>query len=162
MMIALTIMVFMWCVPAILYIIWKRGDWYLFLFPLFISILICRLLATISYVLSIVFSIMVVGYSIYNFTNKKAMQISNEIRKEREKKYAEYKKEDVDNQVTFKDYLLPSGNKVEYIDFNTKTFYILRPYAENINKKYDREIQKYLKELTDEYGEEWSCVIDTY
>ena len=96
------------------------------------------------------------------FANKKARQISNEIRKEREKKHAEYKKEYVDNQVTFKDYLLPSGNKVEYIDFNTKTFYILRPYAENINKKYDREIQKYLKELTDEYGEEWSWVIDTY
>lgn len=162
MMIALSIMVFMWCVPMILYIIWKRGDWYLFLFPLFISILICRLLATISDVLSIGFSIIVLSYGIYNFTNKKARQISYEIRKEREKKHAEYKKEYVDNQVTFKDYLLPSGNKVEYIDFNTKTFYILRPYAENINKKYDREIQKYLKELTDEYGEEWSCVIDTY
>ena len=80
MMIALSIMVFLWCVPMILYIIWKRGDWYLFLFPLFISILICRLLATISDVLSIVFSIIVLGYGIYNFTNKKARQISNEIR----------------------------------------------------------------------------------
>ena len=162
MMIAFTIMVFVWCIPMILYMIWKRGDWYLFLFPLVISILICRLLASISDVLSIVFSIIVAGYSIYNLTNRKARQISNEIRKEREEIYAEYKKEDVDNQVTFKDYLLPSGNKVEYIDFNTKTFYVLRPYAENINKKYDREIQKYLKELTDVYGEEWSYVIDTY
>ena len=162
MMIAFTIIVFVWCIPMIFYIIWKRGDWYLFLFPMLISILICRLLALISDMLSIIFSIIVVSYSIYNLTNKKAMKIHNEIRKEREEIYAKYKKEEVDNQVTFKDYLLPSGNKVEYIDFNTKTFYILRPYAENINKKYDKEIKKYMKELTDVYGVGWSYVIDTY
>lgn len=162
MIIALIILAFVWCVPMILYIIWKRGDWYLFLVLLLISILICVVLALISDVLSICFAIIVAIYFIFNLTSKRARQIANEINKEREEIHREYKKNEADNQVTFKNYFLPSGNKVEYIDFNTKTFYILRPYAENIDRKYEKQIQKYLKELRDVYGGEWSYVIDTY
>lgn len=162
MIIAFIILVLVWCVPMILYIIWKRGDWYLFLFLLLISMLICVVLALISDKLSIGFAIIVVIYCIYNLTNKKARQIANEINKEREEIYKEYKKNEADNQVTFKNYYLPSGSKVEYIDFNTKTFYILRPYVENIDRRYEKQIQKYLKELRDVYGGEWSYIIDTY
>ena len=51
---------------------------------------------------------------------------------------------------------------VEFIDFNTKTFYLLRPYAEDVDKKYKKEIHKYIRELKAVYGEEWNCVIDIY
>lgn len=162
MIVALIILVLVWCVPMILYIIWKRGDWYLLLFLLFLSLLICIVLALISDMLSIGFAIIVAVYWLYNLTNKKAKRISKEIKKEREEVYKEYKENEVDNQATFKDYLLPSGDIVEYIDFNTKTFYILRPYDEKIEKKYEKQIQKYLNELRDIYGGEWSYVIDTY
>lgn len=159
---ALIILLLVWCIPMVLYIVWKRGDWYLFLFPMILSFVICVVLTVISDVLSIGFAIMVVIYSIYSLTNKNARRIRNEVKKERECIYEEYKKEEVDNQVTFKNYILPSGNKVEYIDFNTKTIYILRPYVEDIDKKYKRQIQKYLNELEEVYGGNWKCFIDTY
>lgn len=162
MSIALIILFLVWGIPMILYIVWKRGDWYLFLFPMFLSTVICFVLAVISDVLSICFSIMAVIYIVYNLTNKKARQIRNEIKKEREYIYEEYKKEEVDNQVTFKNYVLPSGKKVEYIDFNTKTFYLLRPYEEHIEIKYKRQVQKYVNELESIYGGNWICIIDTY
>ena len=113
----------------------------MFLFPLFISIMICGLLTLISEMLSIIFSFIVTGYIIYSITNKRARKIRNEIKKEREKIFIEYKKEYVDDQEKFKNFSLPSGKNVEYIDFNTKTFFILRPYAENVNKKYEKEIK---------------------
>ena len=162
MVIAFIIMLLVWCIPMMLYIIWKRGDWYLFFFPMCISILICAVLSLASDVLSIGFTIIIAIYFVYSCTNRKARQIRNEIKNQREDVYKEYKRDEVDNQVRFKDYLLPSGNKVEYIDFNTKTIYLLRPYAENIDKKYEKQIQKYLKELRMVFGGEWSCVIDTY
>ena len=162
MIIALIILSFVWCILMLLYIIWKRRDWYLFLFPMFLSFIICVMLASISDMLCILVTIIVVIYIIYNFTNKKARQISNEIKQERESIHEEYKKEEADNKITFKDYVLPSGNKVEYIDFNLKTVYLLRPYAEDVEKKYKKQIQKYLDELEKVYGGNWSCVIDTY
>lgn len=65
------------------FILMRLGEVYyelkeIVLFPLVISILICSLLALISEVLSIGFSIIVAGYGICNLTNKKARQISNE------------------------------------------------------------------------------------
>lgn len=162
MMIALISLVIIWLIPMIVYIIWKRGDWYLFLFPLFISILICMGLSMISDTLSISFVIIVVIYFVYNLTNKKARRINCQIKKQRDEIYKEYKKNEVDNQAKYKDYILPSGSKVEYIDFNTKTFYILRPYVENIDIKYERILQKNLKELREVYGGEWDYVIDTF
>lgn len=162
MVIAFIIMLFVWCIFMMLYIIWKRSDWYLFLFPLIISIIICAVLSLGSDILSIGFAIIVAISFVYSFTNKKARQIRREIKKQREDAYKKYKRDEVDNQVTFKDYFLPSGNKVEYIDFNTKTIYILRPYAEKMDKKYKKQVQKYLKELRTVYGGEWNCVIDAF
>lgn len=80
MVIAFIIMLFVWCIPMMLYIIWKRGDWYLFLFPLIISILICAVLSLGSDVLSIGFAIIVAIYFVYSLTNKKARQIRSEIK----------------------------------------------------------------------------------
>lgn len=161
-MIAYIIITLIWCIPMILYIIRRRVDWYLFLFPLFGSLLFVAILDYISEVLSTSFSIVVLIYIIYKLTNKEAREINNKIKREREEIYKEYKKDIADNQVTFKNYVLPSGKKVEFIDFNTKTFYLLRPYAEDVDKKYKKEIHKYIRELKAVYGEEWNCVIDIY
>lgn len=160
--IALIILLIVLGIPMLLYIIWKRGDWYLFLFIMLISFGVCAILALISDILSIGFAILVAIYSIYNLINKKARKISYEIKQEIEYMYEEYKQEEVDNQITFKNYILPSGNKVDYINFQTKTFYLLRPYAQDIETKYNKQIKKYMKELEDVYGGEWSYVIDTY
>lgn len=127
-----------------------------------LSFVICKMLASISDILCIVATAIVVLYIIYNFTNKKARQIRKKIKQEKEFIYEKYKREEVDNKITFKDYVLPSGNKVEYIDFKTNTVYLLRPYVENVEKKYERQIQKYLDELKEVHGGNWSCVIDTY
>lgn len=162
MVIALIILAFVWIIPMVLYIIWKRGDWYLFLFPMIISFVISSVLALISNVLSIIFAIMVAIYCIYNLTNKKAKCIRREIKLEREALYKDYRKDEADNQVKFKNYILPSGKKIEYIDFKTKTFYILRPYVKNYPQKYKRQIQKYLNELEELYGNGWSYDIDTF
>lgn len=161
-MIAYIIITLIWCIPMILYIIWRRIDWYLFLFPLFVSLLFVAILDYISEVLSTSFSMVVLVYIIYKLTNKEAREINNKIKREREEIYKEYKKDIADNQMTFKNYILPSGKKVEFIDFNTKTFYLLRPYAEDVDKKYKKEIHKYVSELEAVYGEVWSWIIDIY
>lgn len=70
MIIAMVILLIMWSIPMILYIIWRRGDWYLFLFPMLFSFVICAALSVISDILSIVFALMVVAYAIYGFTKK--------------------------------------------------------------------------------------------
>ena len=70
MVISCVIMSLVWGIPMILYIIWKRGDWYLFLFPLFISILICAVLSWISDMVSIGFALIVAIYFIYNIISK--------------------------------------------------------------------------------------------
>ena len=49
MIIVLIILLLIWCFPIVLYIAWKRGDWYLFLFPIILSLVSCVMLAVISY-----------------------------------------------------------------------------------------------------------------
>lgn len=160
--IALIILLIVLGIHMLLYIIWKRGDWYLFLFIILVSIGICVILTLISDILSIGFAILVAIYSIYNLINKKARRISYEIKQQIESIHEEYKQEEVDNQITFKNYVLPSGNKIDYINFQTKTFYLLRPYTQDIEKRYNKQIKKYMKELEEVYDGEWSYVIDTY
>ncbi len=105
-----------------LYIFWKRQDWYLFLIPLFIITAIYIGLSFISIWLSNIFAVIVIGYIIYGFTNKRARKLRRDIAREKEILKKEYKKELVDNQLTFKDFSLPSGKKIDYIDFREKEF----------------------------------------
>lgn len=162
MVISIIIIWIIFLVFMCIYIILKHQDWYLFLFPMFLLSGICYILSLLSDILSVVFSIGIAGYFVYNLTNKEARKINNEIKQEREKVYQEYKKEEVNNQFTFKNYTLTSGKKVDYIDFNSKTFYLLRPYTENVEKKYKKEVKKYLIELEKVYGGDWNYIIDTY
>ena len=143
-------------------IILKRHDWYLNLFPMIVLSGISIILSLISDVLSIGFAVFLYLYVVYSFTNKKARNDYYEFEQRKKGIYRKYKENMADNQTTFKDYVLPSGKKVEYIDFNTKTFYLLRPYDENVEKKYKRQIRKYISELETTYGGNWNYVIDVY
>lgn len=162
MLVSITIICILFLSFMCVYIVLGHHDWYLFLFPLFVLSVICAVLSLVSDALSIAFSILIAGYVIYNLTNKRARQISKEIKLERARMCEQYKREEVNDKTTFKDYILPNGSKIEYIDFNTKTFYLLRPYTDDIEKKYKKQIQKYVKELEKAYGGDWSYVIDTY
>ena len=143
-------------------IILKKHDWYLWICFIVVLSGISVILSLISDVLSIGFAVFLYLYVIYSLTSKEARQCYYEFDQRKEKIYKEYKENMADNQTTFKDYVLPSGKKVEYIDFNTKTFYLLRPYDENVEKKYKRQIKKYISELETTYGGNWNYVIDVY
>lgn len=162
MIISIIMICVLFSVPMCIYFILKRHDWYLFLFPMILLSGISILLSILWSGLSIAFSVFVYIYIIYGFTNKRARNIYRDAKRRKKQMYKDYKENLVDNQTTFKDYILPNGKKVDYIDFNTKTFYLLRPYTENIEKKYKKQINKYVLELEKAYGGNWSYIIDTY
>lgn len=78
------------------------------------------------------------------------------------KVHKEYKVTAVDNIVRFKEYRLPSGKRVDYIDFETKTIYELKPNNHTQIKKGTVQLQNYLKEIQQIYGDGWTTVLDTY
>jgi len=78
------------------------------------------------------------------------------------KVHKEYKVTAVDNIVRFKEYRLPSGKRVDYIDFETKTIYELKPNNPTQIKKGTVQLQNYLKEIQQIYGDGWTTVLDTY
>ena len=51
---ALIILWIIWCIPSMLYIIWKRGDWYLFIIPPIIFTVIFLIIAIFSEVLGVI------------------------------------------------------------------------------------------------------------
>jgi hypothetical protein len=70
---------------------------------------------------------------------------------------------DVANGITKrKEYVLPSGKRVDYIDFEKKIVYELKPNNPNQIRKGTRQLAGYLEEITSVFGEGWSSVLDTY
>lgn len=53
MIMAIIIMWIIWLVPVLLYIYWKRGDWYLLFFPPVIISIIARIVYVFSEMLSV-------------------------------------------------------------------------------------------------------------
>ena len=119
-------------------------------------------LSFVSTWLSDIFCVIIISYIIYEFTNKRARKIRRDIAKEKEALKKEYKKELVDNHLTFKDFTLPSGKKIDYIDFSEKKVYFLKPYSNYCNKRYEKAMRKYIIELEKVYGGIWTYYIDTY
>lgn len=78
------------------------------------------------------------------------------------KVHKEYKTGDVDNITKFKEYVLPSGKRVDYIDFETKTVYELKPHNPNQIRNGNKQLQNYLEEIENVFGEGWTSVLDTY
>lgn len=48
MIVAILLLWGVWCIPMILYIYWKRGDWYLFIFPPIVIMVISLFTSMIS------------------------------------------------------------------------------------------------------------------
>ncbi len=78
------------------------------------------------------------------------------------KVYKEYKAGEVDNITKFKEYILPSGKRVDYIDFESKTVYELKPHNPKQIKKGRKQLENYLKEIEKVFGGGWKAVLDTY
>ena len=73
-----------------------------------------------------------------------------------------YKADVVDNITKFKEFRLPSGKRVDFIDFKTKTIYELKPYNPNGIKAGMKQLEVYKKEVERYYGSGWKTVLDTY
>ena len=93
-------------------------------------------------------------------TNEKGYTKSNlELGK---KVHSEYKADCVDNITKFKEFTLPSGKRVDYIDFGSKTVYELKPYNPKQINCGNKQLQNYVKEIETVYGPGWTSILDTY
>lgn len=73
-----------------------------------------------------------------------------------------YKADLVDGLTKFKEYRLPSGKRIDFIDFETKTIYELKPYNPRAMKGGEKQLQQYLKEVEKKFGDGWKVKLDTY
>lgn len=61
---------------------------------------------------------------------------------------------DVADDVTkIKEYVLPSGKRVDFIDFENKIVYELKPNNPNQIRKGTKQLAGYLEEITSVFGE---------
>ena len=51
---------------------------------------------------------------------------------------------------------------MDYIDFETKTVYELKPYNPRQIKIGTKQLEGYLKEIEEVFGDGWTTVLDTY
>ena len=51
---------------------------------------------------------------------------------------------------------------MDFIDFEDKTIYELKPYNPRQIKNGTKQLENYLKEIEDIYGDGWTTVLDTY
>ena len=86
---------------------------------------------------------------------KSSLKLGREVHKE-------YKVDSVNNATTFKEYTLPSGKRVDFIDFETKTIYELKPHNPNQISAGTKQLQGYLSEVESVFGGTWNVVLDTY
>jgi len=67
-----------------------------------------------------------------------------------------------------KEYTLPSGKRVDFIDFDNKIIYELKPNNSTQIRNGTKQLQGYLDEITDlgkidpDWAGEWTTVLDTY
>jgi RHS repeat-associated protein len=73
-----------------------------------------------------------------------------------------YKSDLSDGITKFKEYRLPSGRRIDFIDFENKTIYELKPYNPKQISSGTKQLNGYLKEVVEEFGDGWSTVLDTY
>ena len=76
--------------------------------------------------------------------------------------HKEYKLNEVDLITKFKEYRLPSKKRIDFIDFETKTIYELKPYNPNQIENGTKQLEGYLEEVESLFGPGWTTVLDTY
>lgn len=73
-----------------------------------------------------------------------------------------YKSGSVLKGVRFKEFRLPSGKRVDFIDFQNKTIYELKPNNPRQIKAGYEQLNEYLQEVQSIYGSGWKTVLDLY
>lgn len=86
---------------------------------------------------------------------KSSLKLGREVHKE-------YKINDVDNIDRYKEYVLPSGKRVDFIDFENQIIYELKPNNPKQIKLGEKQLQGYIDEMKSIDGGDWKGVLDTY
>ena len=73
-----------------------------------------------------------------------------------------YKAEEVVPGVKMKEFVLPSGNRIDFIDLAEKIIYELKPNNAKAIREGTKQLAKYLKEVESIYGEGFKTVLDKY
>ncbi len=87
--------------------------------------------------------------------NNKASQIGRA-------KHAAYKADKVKPGVFEKEFRLPSGKRVDAIDFENRIIYELKPGNSKAMAKGAKQLENYRKEMEAVTGQEWTTVLDPY
>lgn len=78
------------------------------------------------------------------------------------KVHAEYKADIVNGSTKVKEFVLPSRKRIDFIDFDNKTIYELKPNNPTQIQAGKTQLQGYLNEVESIYGKGWHTVLDTY
>jgi len=70
-----------------------------------------------------------------------------------------YKSDLIDGIAKFKEFRLPSGKR---IDYTTKSIFELKPYNPTQIRKGIKQLEGYLMEVEEFFGEGWKSFLDTY
>lgn len=76
--------------------------------------------------------------------------------------HKEYMSDVADDVNKIKEYVLPSGKRVDFIDFENKIVYELKPNNPNQIRKGTKQLAGYLEEIETVFGKGWFSVLDTY
>ena len=85
-------------------------------------------------------------------------------------KHKEYKQDIAKSGHLEKEFRLPSGKKIDAIDFDNKIIYELKPNNERAKKRGQKQAEAYKKEIESiktengdsRYGTGWTVVVETY
>ncbi|AFD06620.1 DUF6443 domain-containing protein [Solitalea canadensis] len=73
-----------------------------------------------------------------------------------------YKAADVLEGVRIKEFRLPSGKRIDFIDFENKIIYELKPNNPRAIKEGYKQLAMYLQEVESIYGKGFKTILDTY
>lgn len=76
-----------------------------------------------------------------------------------------YKADLADSITKFKEYVLPNGKRIDFIDFESKKIYELKPYNPRAMKAGEKQLEQYLQEIkgnVEKFGDGWKVQLDTY
>lgn len=86
---------------------------------------------------------------------KSSLKLGREVHKE-------YKASEINGSTRRKEFVLPSGRRVDFIDFENQTVYELKPNNPKQIKLGVKQLQGYIEEINAEFGGNWKGVLDTY
>jgi hypothetical protein len=76
--------------------------------------------------------------------------------------HAAYKAGMADNVMTFKEFRGIPGIRPDFVDFNTRTIYELKPFNSKSAFQGVNQLERYKSLFEQTYGGTWNTVLDTY